>query len=473
MKRITFHVLFVTLVILCFGSLQPTNANNKPNLYVLSIGATPPRIDYTKEDAIDVYNKFLEQENFADGLYGEVHVEKLVGEEATAAEIVSKTAKMALGRDITNNDVFILYIASHGKRIKGEFRIEGSDFDPLAATQTSVSLEQLLKSLNKLKAKKLIFLDACESVKGKPVIIESMGIRGGALHQSVKKIMKTRPGYTIISSSTGKAFSHDKWQNGAFTEAFLEGVSGKANEDNNNIITTGEINAYLKRRVPELCENVGAKPKQQPDCIKNELDDLPFFVLDKESVQPDPDFADKVPLRGVNYDMEHAMNTRYNEFEKTQLWEQESMPFFYKEDQYGEKYFEGSAVIMGKDNSNNLGLRLEIEIAGDAYDYYGPLSCQTPVLIHLNNKKTILLQGCRTHTIYDEYKDKTEYRIAFDLYPEDKKRFQKTTINYVEIGWINGKEQYKVSQDDALIRQLNNIKRAKENRLIGKHSSKK
>ncbi len=471
MKVITFHILFVILAILCFGSIQYTKAETKPNLYVLAIGATPPDIDYTQEDANDVYEAFMKQNEFNKGLYNEIFIEKLIGEEATALEIEVKIKQLAKGKDIRPDDVVIIYIASHGYRVKGEFRIQGSDFKAVAADRTSVSLTQILEPLDELKAKKIIFLDACESVRGR-VPIESMGIRGGELHQYVKKIMKTRPGYTIISSSTGKAFSHSQWKNGAFTEAFLEGISGKANEDNNNIITTGEINAYLKRRVPQLCESVGATPRQQPDCIRNELDDLPFFVLEEERIQSDSDFADKVPLRGADYDLEHSMNIQYNEFKKTRIWEQESMPFFYKENQYGEKYLEGGAVIMGRDNSSDLGLRLQIKIAGSAFDHYGPLTCNTPVLIHLNNKKIVTLQGCQAQVIYDEYEDETEYRIAFDLYPEDKKRFHKNTINYVEIGWIKGREQYKISKDDALIRQLNNIKRAKENGIIGKRKSK-
>jgi len=91
--------------------------------------------------------------------------------------------------------------------------------------------------------------------------------------------MNSRIGYNVLTSSRGseQSYYHSAWENGAFTEALVEGIRGKANTNNDEVITTDEIFRYVSHRVPELCKEVNIYYIQHPDSISYELGNFPFF----------------------------------------------------------------------------------------------------------------------------------------------------------------------------------------------------
>lgn len=471
MKRITLQVLLVILILLCFGSIQYTKANNKPNLYILSIGATPPDIKYTVEDADDIVEVFNEQKEIDNSLYSEIITMKLSGKEATSNAILKYIKKMIHIEDISPNDVFILFIASHGYRKGGKFYIQGSDFDTTIPLRTSVSLGDIMECLNKLDAKKLIFLDACESVdSGVPVPLE-LG-RKGTLIDYVNKIKKAKSGYAVITSSSGDSHWHKAWQNGAFTEMLIKGLNdGEADYNSDKIITLGEIYEYLQKEVPQLCKNQGV-PLQHPDCIRYDYkNDLPFYSVNPDNVEEEQkqeklqdQGARDVQLKGVATYQSYSIHVQDDKLNDIFRWEQASIPLFYDNDRYGNRYFEASAAFMGE--HKRLGLRLDIKIDGDALPRYGTFGENNPLIIHLDNNKQIILYCYQYMATYDYDTEQTKYSMAFNILPEDKKRLHRNTITDVVIGWTPGKVKYQVIQPDGLIRQLNNIKRAKDDGLI-------
>lgn len=476
MKVITFHVLFSIFVILCFGSIQYAKANNKPNLYVLAIGATPPDIKYTVEDANDITEVFNEQNGIDNSLYNKIILKKLTGKNATANEILTSIQNMVYGQDIGPDDVFILFIASHGKRIKrgkeNKFYIRGSDFDPRIPIRTSVSLDEMMEDLNKLKAKKLIFLDACESVSN-PDPIPQLGEKG-TLIDYVNRIKKAKPGYVVITSSSGDSYWNDVWENGAFTEVLIKGLNnGEADYNNDMIVTLGEIYEYLRKEVPQLCQNQGVT-LQHPDCIRYDYnDDLPFYsvnpaniVVEEKQEKLKEEGARDIKLKGVTTYQSYSMHVQDDKFNDIFRWEQASIPLFYDNDRYGNRYFEASAAFMGE--HKRLGLRLEIKINGDALPVYGTLSENNPLIIQFDKNKQIILYCYQYMTTYDYDTEQTIYSMAFDIHPEDKRRLHRNKITDIIIGWTPGKAKYQVMQPDGLIRQLNNIRRAKNDGLIGK-----
>jgi hypothetical protein len=62
---------------------------------------------------------------------------------------------------------------------------------------------------------------------------------------------------------------NDKWGNGAFTKALVEGFSGKADFSGEGMITVNKLDMYLCERVKELTQGqqtpTTAKPKTVPD----------------------------------------------------------------------------------------------------------------------------------------------------------------------------------------------------------------
>lgn len=254
-----------------------------PVLYLLSFGPEPPNIKYTIEDALDFAQAFSRQACGTSGLYAQVISDKLTRGEATASAMLGKIGGVIRGNAIKPNDVFILFISSHGYRSEGELRIQGSDYKGGSKDQSdkaSVSLSEIFREFDILCAKKIFFIDACKSGNNNDKIFPSQP----------DDFDKT--GYTMISSSGFDASSywHNKWKNGAFTEALLEGFKGKANRKDINgelddVITINEILKYIQKKIPEICNKdvVGYAQKEQqiPEIYLNELGDIPIFKYDK------------------------------------------------------------------------------------------------------------------------------------------------------------------------------------------------
>jgi hypothetical protein len=58
----------------------------------------------------------------------------------------------------------------------------------------------------------------------------------------------------VLTSSSKAELSREdpRWGNGAFTEIFLEALSGWADTDRNGRISVSELTGYLTRHVPAL-----------------------------------------------------------------------------------------------------------------------------------------------------------------------------------------------------------------------------
>ena len=83
------------------------------------------------------------------------------------------------------------------------------------------------------------------------------------------------------SSRDEESYEDVKWQNGAFTEAMITGLrDGKADDNNNGIITLMELESYLKLEVARMVQLVKNKP-QNPLLSRNEIGDLPIYTVQK------------------------------------------------------------------------------------------------------------------------------------------------------------------------------------------------
>lgn len=450
------------------------NQEDKSNLYAFIVGATPPDIEWTEEDASDMKTTLLLQKDR--GLYNEVVVETLVGEAATATAILETLRKFLYFNEIEEKDVLIFYVSSHGYRDGRKFSFQGSDFSQLSPESTSVHFEDLIKILDKVTAKKLLVIDACESGWRSPKPSRSkFGIKSGKAQEAFKEIIKAKPGYTIITSSVGDSYHYDEWENSAFTEAFLEGLDGKADANNNNVITTTEIYNYLNYRVPLLCKEIllTGSDIQRPDYLKFKAD-IPFFALpapqkpDGGSYTADPVLLPKSHdesgvMTFMDYELNYKPPTKMEESEK---WEQEPITLF-EDSQNGKPYLEGRVIFMGTEQ--RVGLRIEIAIEGEATGYFGR---DLPIIVinFEGTKKTYFTSEFSYMYMcnYDPIRDKTFYVMAYDFTKSDKKLLESRKATSVDVGWTSGRKRYKVTHPDAFIRQLDNIRRAEEDGVIEK-----
>ncbi|MEM1121235.1 MAG: caspase family protein [Bacteroidota bacterium] len=250
-----------------------------PNVHLLSVG-TETDLAYTINDAEDFATLFQSQNKTAGGiLFSTVDIQTLTGAAATATEIKSAVERLETkfkNGQIGTNDLILLYLSSHGfLDERRQLRIQGADYDPGAWRTTSVAYERdIIEILQGLPCKKLIFIDACHSGGGEKS-------NSATIKYELQNLNHLLTGVTTIVSSSGAEISYEDeaWQNGAFTEAIIEGLSHyRADIDRNYIITINELWQYIRQRVPNLVKTVKAKT-QHPQLLANELGDLAIFSV--------------------------------------------------------------------------------------------------------------------------------------------------------------------------------------------------
>ena len=87
----------------------------------------------------------------------------------------------------------------------------------------------------------------------------------------VNTLSSAENGIVMFASSTGRELSIEdhRWENGAFTEALLEGLAGKADFTGDKAISVTEMSLWLSERVKQLTGNaqhpVTGMPETVPD----------------------------------------------------------------------------------------------------------------------------------------------------------------------------------------------------------------
>lgn len=241
-----------------------------PNLYVLAIGVgayrrPDLRLLYPAKDASDVAAVFAAQ---GGRLYSQARVRTLVDAEATQTEILRQLEW--LQRQVTARDVAVLFLAGHGINDPrtGEYYFLAHDADPDNVKTTMISRRQLQDTLRNTEGKVLLMIDSCHSGN----VFPEWRTRGlEDLQDWTRELASAESGVIVFSAATGRQASKesDRWGNGAFTRALVEGLRGAAVYQSGRPITVGMIEVYVSERVKELTNGSQtptiAKPASIPD----------------------------------------------------------------------------------------------------------------------------------------------------------------------------------------------------------------
>jgi uncharacterized caspase-like protein len=109
---------------------------------------------------------------------------------------------------------------------------------------------EISRTLKQLAGNALFFFDTCHSGQA-----AGISFRGAMDYNKLINEIAGSANAIVLASSTGAEFSQerDEWQQGAFTKALLEGLSGAADVlPKDGIVTIDELNLYVKERVKEL-----------------------------------------------------------------------------------------------------------------------------------------------------------------------------------------------------------------------------
>ena len=281
-----------------------TGAARQPDLYVLGIGVSDYndaqwKLDYAAKDASDLAAAL--RKNSAG--FGKVQVQTLL-DKAVTKEAVAE-AKKFLQKTHTDDQV-VLFIAGHGLLDeKDDYYFGTADIsftEPAARGLPYDAIEGLLDGIP--ARRKLLLMDTCHSgevdKESLPPLVASTadgkvsarvpgtrglrrqgteGVTSDALNGVLGSLftdLRRGSGAMVISSASGQQLSieGDKFHNGVFTYALLQGLeSREADTNHDGAVKVGELRDYVIQKVTQLTQG------QQTPTSRRENLDFDFNVI--------------------------------------------------------------------------------------------------------------------------------------------------------------------------------------------------
>ncbi|MCK1389020.1 caspase family protein [Bradyrhizobium sp. 21] len=223
-----------------------------PKLHVLAVGVNDYydsrlNLSYAVPDARALGDALKQA---GGSLYESVEVISVLDDKVTAGNLDAVFAD--LGKKVHPRDVFVFFLAGHGKTVDGRYHFLPQDFryeDESSIAKRGIDQEQLQAWLARIPARKSILLyDTCESGSLTGDRVQQRGIeRVAALEK-----MTRATGRTVLSASSDDAPALEGYRgHGVFTYALLDGLQA-ADTNGNGLIEVTELAAYVDQKVPDL-----------------------------------------------------------------------------------------------------------------------------------------------------------------------------------------------------------------------------
>lgn len=220
-----------------------------PTLYVLAIGvsdyAGSLKLRYAASDA-ELITKTLKEKS--DKLFSKIETKIVTNKQATKKEIMAQL--QALGEKMTPRDTAVVFFSGHGHRDKdGNQFLVPVDVNPVALNQTCISGDYLKNALGDLPGRVIAVMDSCHSGGA------AQGSKRRTMFEElVRDLVSDDYGVIVLASSLGEevSFENTAVKAGFFTAALVEGLSGKADLNNDGQIFLNELEGYAARRTREL-----------------------------------------------------------------------------------------------------------------------------------------------------------------------------------------------------------------------------
>lgn len=219
---------------------------------------------YSVDDVEDFVALIEEQYNkgWYEGLYDKFEPHLLTNEEATLEEVITILAEYE--KDVTNKDTILILISGHGLNEGGRYFIPLHATNPDKLAATAIDGDDLQDLMERSPARIIMMLDTCHAGAAADVDEDNYGSLSSPdefLAQSgdiIRQRGNNKGHKLILAASTGNtvAFEPEGLENGAFTEALLEGLQG-GNVNDPTQTADGEINilslmSFVSQRVKEL-----------------------------------------------------------------------------------------------------------------------------------------------------------------------------------------------------------------------------
>jgi len=228
----------------------------EPHLYILSVGIDKYRdasinLKYAAKDAVDFSARLSEK---ARTLYKpeNIHLIGLANEQASKQNIFATID--SLSKKIKHGDCFILFDASHGLLLQGQYYIVTSSFDgKLYNTASLISSNEIVEISKKIKSLSQLFIfDTCHA-GGVDTIVSG-------LYDARMSVLAKKMGLHIFASAGSVQTAMDGFQgNGLYTHTLLQGIgNGKdVDSENDGTVTVTKLGRYSKNKTTEISSKLG------------------------------------------------------------------------------------------------------------------------------------------------------------------------------------------------------------------------
>jgi WD40 repeat protein len=222
-----------------------------PKLYVLAVGVNDYydsrlHLAYAVPDATALAEGF---QKAGTGLYAGVEVTKVLDSDVTIGKLDKVFAD--LGQKVQPRDVFVFFLAGHGKTKNGRYYFLPRDFryeDESSIEKAGVGQDKFQAWFAEIAARKsLLLYDTCESgsltgaTRGSDI-----DERLGALNR-----MTRATGRTFLTATTDDAPALEGFRgHGVFTYALLDALD-HADVNQNGLIEVSELADYIDQKVPD------------------------------------------------------------------------------------------------------------------------------------------------------------------------------------------------------------------------------
>lgn len=247
----------------------------KPKLFGLFVGISRysdqriPQLSYADRDATSLYQLFNQQRTFE-----ATQLKLLQNEDATRAKITEALAYFL--SKAAPHDLVVIFLAGHGMLEAGEYFFIPHDAMKDNLFGTAIKDVEFSSSMKRIGSKRvLLFTDTCHS----GVILPSQ--RGDdSMRRFFETLTKTEGRITITASQFDEVSIEDaRLRHGVFSYHLLQGLQGKADSNQDQVIGVMELYQYLSEKVPEV-----TRGGQHPVLLIPEgklAGDVPLVILEK------------------------------------------------------------------------------------------------------------------------------------------------------------------------------------------------
>ena len=207
------------------------------------------RLSYAAPDATAVAKAFRKA---GAGLYSDIDATVVLDADATIPHLDQVFAD--LGKRVASGDVFVFFMAGHGKTIDGRYYFLPQDFhyrDEGSIEKDGIDQKRLQGWFAEIPAKKSVLLfDTCESGS---LTGANVALRGLGQMEAVQRLIWAT-GRTTLTASTDDAPAQEGYHgHGVFTYAVLAGL-GEAQTDKEGWIDVTGLAHYVDQAVPEISQ---------------------------------------------------------------------------------------------------------------------------------------------------------------------------------------------------------------------------